>query len=149
MVPSWLRGSTDVVAIGGTYSIFCVAAILASSQRWRSSQTPTMAVHVESEDKDMGWMPPFVVSLEARDVFRGLGAACLKNDEELRILLAGQGHDDTIDTMSVVPKLALMYAVMVHCSFARITYQPSCGLCHSMLVSEQFFEDEGRDNHIC
>lgn len=138
-VPVWLQGSADVLAIGGNSSIFHVAATLAPLAGLKTQDGATVDVSVNSEGAaGAPWLAPASrVSLEARRVWLCLEAVCMKSDDQLHSLLADAPDGELLDATSIVPKLALMFAVMEHCSLSSLTYQPSLGLCMGMLVSER------------
>ena len=112
--PDWLVGAAEVVAIGGSNSMFCLATEILAELGCQS-----------------------VTTFSARDARRALDAVVGRTEEEL---FAAYCDRDLADPPSfVVPKMALLSAVMDACKLPQVTFQPAIGSCAGMLVSDDLY----------
>jgi len=112
--PPWLLGSEKVVAIGGANSIFCLATEIVAEVTGSTSSS--------------------ITSAQAR---QALDAVIGRTEADL---CAAYCSKDLADPASfVVPKMALLHAVMEHCELPRISFQPATGSCAGMLVASELY----------
>lgn len=118
-VPDWLQGCEGVVAIGGPNSMFRLATEIVGALE--------------------GSVP--ALSFTPAQVRKALGAVIGRSEADLT---AAYCNRELADPASfVVPKMALLLAVMDACQLPRVTFQPAVGSCAGILVSnELYLEDQ-------
>lgn len=109
--PAWLSGASTVTAIGGINSMFAVAAQALESTAYT-----------------------------AADVRRALDDAVGLTDEEMAERPYCQGSLRE-PAGFIVPKLALLLAVMTRCEMHAVQYCSAIGSCPGLLISEQRYAD--------
>jgi hypothetical protein len=109
-VPTWLRGADGVVAIGGQNSVFQLACNVLSALRQTS-----------------------IDAFTADDVRAALAACCGQSDAYLQEHFQPPANADP--PAIVVPKMALLLAVMTHTGIARVRAVHCIGNCPGMLIT--------------
>jgi hypothetical protein len=137
---SWLHDAEGVIAIGGPNSIFLLARDILRAVRngkTNSGRLPTADVLVNTSQQpkakaenngDFAFTP--------EDVWQALLECTEKSDE---YLLRYLGFDHAEPPSLIVPKLALLYAVMTHTSIRSVKPIHAIGSCGGLLVTESFW----------
>ena len=165
-VPTWLVGSEQVVAIGGPNSVFqlvCnVLTALNRRRKRRSSSLISDLSHVSGSSSgssdschsgvtDVDTLPGIddddasytVDSFTVADVRTALLECCGKTDKFLQEHFQPPQYSDP--TTIIVPKLALVLAVMNHTKMKRVKAVPCIGSCAGMLITESLWHSSSVD----
>ena len=117
-VPDWLQSCEGVVAIGGPNSMFRLATEIVGALE--------------------GSAP--VRSFTPAQVRKALGAVVGRSEADLRATYCNRELADPASF--VVPKMALLLAVMDACQLPRVSFQPAIGSCAGILVSNELYPDD-------
>eukprot|EP01041_Mallomonas_annulata_P009696 gene9696-20155_t len=128
-VPIWLQSST-VVAIGGPNSMFSIAMNIINSLKAQNSEMNSMeATSVSSPRLNK-------TVFTSIDVQYAIKHCVEKSDAELSSYTS-YAHADPPSL--IIPKLALLYAVMIHANIEQVEFLECIGSCPGLLISNEYW----------
>lgn len=125
-VPCWLKDAPEVIAIGGDNSIFQLCCSILTIIKQRQS-------HSDDNDSEK------VESFSAADILLAINECVDRSDEYLQQFVQ---HPYPDPVSIVIPKLALLYAVMLHTGIQRVKAVVCIGSCAGMLITDRLYSKQ-------
>jgi len=135
-VPDWLRNATVVTAIGGPNSVFYLATRLVSSLRAQSEKE--QMIHSDKNDSDMEGSDayPIITSFTLADIEAAVSHVVGRDDQFLQRYLS---HSHADPPSLIIPKLALLNAVLLHTGIRQVQFVEAIGSCAGVLITEKLW----------
>jgi len=141
-VPDWLRDAASVTAIGGPNSVFYLASTVISSLTTEQvvihgDPVVTISTTESSSSPSSSIVSTPVMSYTVTEVQNAFNHCLNQTDGQLQRFMA---HSHADPPSLVVPKLALLVAVMLHTGIRRVDFVEAIGSCAGVLISEAYWE---------